>query len=227
MGHARNYVTFDIMRRILEDYFGYNCLFIMNVTDVDDKIILRARRNFLLKCYKDEGKDLKEVISDSKAAIEKAIAKQEKKVAEATEQMEKEKSNGGAQKKIDVFVNMLDQENLKLKKNQDALSDLEEVTKGTPTVESVLAVSGDFVAEVLDAEKMATVTDQSIFREHAAKYEAEFMEDLEKLGCRPPDALPRVSEYMEEIVKFVKVIEDGGFAYASNGSVYFDTQAYR
>lgn len=48
MGHARNYVTFDIVRRILEDYFGYDCLFVMNVTDVDDKIVLRARRNFLL-----------------------------------------------------------------------------------------------------------------------------------------------------------------------------------
>jgi cysteinyl-tRNA synthetase len=45
MGHARNYVTFDIVRRVLEDYFGYSCLFVMNVTDVDDKIILRARRN--------------------------------------------------------------------------------------------------------------------------------------------------------------------------------------
>lgn len=41
MGHARNYVTFDIVRRVLEDYFGYQCTFVMNVTDVDDKIILR------------------------------------------------------------------------------------------------------------------------------------------------------------------------------------------
>lgn len=51
VGHARNYLTFDIIRRVLEDYFGYNVLFVMNVTDVDDKIILRARRNYLLAQY--------------------------------------------------------------------------------------------------------------------------------------------------------------------------------
>lgn len=27
VGHARNYLSFDIVRRVLEDYFGYNCLF--------------------------------------------------------------------------------------------------------------------------------------------------------------------------------------------------------
>jgi cysteinyl-tRNA synthetase len=52
MGHARNYVTFDVIRRVLEDYFGYSVLFVMNVTDVDDKIILRARRNHLLAQYR-------------------------------------------------------------------------------------------------------------------------------------------------------------------------------
>lgn len=25
MGHARNYLTFDIIRRVLEDYFGSGC----------------------------------------------------------------------------------------------------------------------------------------------------------------------------------------------------------
>lgn len=51
MGHARNYVTFDIVRRILEDYFGYSILYVMNVTDVDDKIIRRAKRNYLLQQF--------------------------------------------------------------------------------------------------------------------------------------------------------------------------------
>ncbi len=54
-------MTFDILRRILEDYFGYNIQFVMNVTDVDDKIILRARRNFLLQRYRDATPDLTQV----------------------------------------------------------------------------------------------------------------------------------------------------------------------
>jgi cysteinyl-tRNA synthetase len=43
LGHARAYVTFDIVRRILSDYFGFSVFWTMNITDIDDKIILRAR----------------------------------------------------------------------------------------------------------------------------------------------------------------------------------------
>jgi cysteinyl-tRNA synthetase len=42
MGHARAYLSFDIVRRILVDYFGYHVTLIMNITDIDDKIIERA-----------------------------------------------------------------------------------------------------------------------------------------------------------------------------------------
>lgn len=42
---------------------------------------------------------------------------------------------------------------------------------GTVSVEDVLSVSGDFLAQMLDDEKGASVTDASIFRNHAAKYE--------------------------------------------------------
>lgn len=34
----RNYVTQDILRRIMTDYFGYDVHFVMNVTDIDDKV---------------------------------------------------------------------------------------------------------------------------------------------------------------------------------------------
>lgn len=42
LGHARAYVVFDIIRRFLE-YQGYEVNYIQNFTDVDDKIIARAR----------------------------------------------------------------------------------------------------------------------------------------------------------------------------------------
>lgn len=76
IGHARNYVTFDIIRRVLEDYFGFNVTYVMNVTDVDDKIILRARRNHLMKQFlaKDISKD--EVLILCCEVCAKAIAKQ-------------------------------------------------------------------------------------------------------------------------------------------------------
>lgn len=42
IGHASNYVRFDVVRRILTHHFGYDVLVQMNVTDIDDKIIKRA-----------------------------------------------------------------------------------------------------------------------------------------------------------------------------------------
>ncbi|MFH1563529.1 MAG: cysteine--tRNA ligase [Nitrospirota bacterium] len=43
MGHTRCYVTFDVVRRYLE-YLGYEVTFIQNFTDIDDKIIERAKQ---------------------------------------------------------------------------------------------------------------------------------------------------------------------------------------
>jgi cysteinyl-tRNA synthetase len=42
LGHARNYVSTDILRRILRDYFKFDVRFIMNITDVDDKVSVRC-----------------------------------------------------------------------------------------------------------------------------------------------------------------------------------------
>lgn len=47
LGHLRNYVGFDILRRVLEEYFGYDICYVMNITDIDDKIIMRAHRRRL------------------------------------------------------------------------------------------------------------------------------------------------------------------------------------
>src|ERR1035437_389879 len=42
LGHARCYVVFDIVRRVLSAN-GYQVRFVQNFTDVDDKIIARAQ----------------------------------------------------------------------------------------------------------------------------------------------------------------------------------------
>ncbi|XP_072153277.1 cysteine--tRNA ligase, mitochondrial isoform X1 [Bemisia tabaci] len=59
IGHACCYMKFDIIRRILEDFFNLKVHYIMGVTDIDDKIILKAnvlRENFktLAKLYEFE-----------------------------------------------------------------------------------------------------------------------------------------------------------------------------
>eukprot|EP00002_Diphylleia_rotans_P004414 TRINITY_DN1324_c0_g1_i3.p1 TRINITY_DN1324_c0_g1~~TRINITY_DN1324_c0_g1_i3.p1 ORF type:complete len:453 (-),score=67.81 TRINITY_DN1324_c0_g1_i3:631-1989(-) len=42
LGHARTYVSFDIIRRILSDHFHCNIFMVIGMTDVDDKILNRA-----------------------------------------------------------------------------------------------------------------------------------------------------------------------------------------
>jgi len=42
LGHARQQITFDVLRKYLK-FLGYKVKFVSNVTDVDDKIINKAR----------------------------------------------------------------------------------------------------------------------------------------------------------------------------------------
>jgi cysteinyl-tRNA synthetase len=46
LGHARNYVSTDILRRIMRDYFKFDVRFVMNITDVDDKVCLLRHCRF-------------------------------------------------------------------------------------------------------------------------------------------------------------------------------------
>eukprot|EP00195_Chlamydomonas_chlamydogama_P001473 CAMPEP_0202920984 /NCGR_PEP_ID=MMETSP1392-20130828/77139_1 /ASSEMBLY_ACC=CAM_ASM_000868 /TAXON_ID=225041 /ORGANISM="Chlamydomonas chlamydogama, Strain SAG 11-48b" /LENGTH=790 /DNA_ID=CAMNT_0049614513 /DNA_START=176 /DNA_END=2548 /DNA_ORIENTATION=+ len=236
LGHARNYVGFDIVRRVLEDYFGYNISFVMNVTDVDDKIILRARRNYLLNQHRTSGKSVSEVHAFAIQAAQASHAKQEGKVADAKKLVEdaeqeiksggEEGSSKGAVKKLEALKGALKQEEHKLTQIASVLSGLQ-AQQAPADAEALYKTAGDYMAESLDKELGSTVTDASIFRAHAAKYEAEFLQDMDALGCRRPDVMTRVSEYIPEVVEFVDRIVKNGMAYASNGSVYFDTSKFR
>ena len=69
-------------------------------------------------------------------------------------------------------------------------------------------------------------TDHSIFTELTKKYEQRFTEDMRALNVMDPDGLTRVTEYGEKIVEFVQRIEKNEYAYAIDGSVYFDIAAF-
>ena len=47
LGHARTFVSFDAIRRYLI-FRGYDVTFVQNVTDIDDKIINRAKERKVL-----------------------------------------------------------------------------------------------------------------------------------------------------------------------------------
>ncbi|KAJ6236395.1 cysteine--tRNA ligase [Anaeramoeba flamelloides] len=113
LGHARTYVGFDMIRRILEEYFNYNVNYVMNITNIDDKIIKRAKEN------------------------------------------------------NENFIDL------------------------------------------------------------AKKMEDLFFKDMKSLNVRKPDVITRVSDYIQDITDFILKIEENGFAYRSNGSVYFDVTEFQ
>lgn len=49
---------------------------------------------------------------------------------------------------------------------------------------------------------------------------------MTRLNVREPDIITRVTEFVPEIVEFVEGIIKNGYAYESEGSVYFNTLAF-
>ncbi|KAG0348813.1 hypothetical protein BG004_004072 [Podila humilis] len=231
IGHARNYVSLDILHRVVEDYFGYNVLFVENITDIDDKIIKRARQNHLFNNFK----------SGTTTVTPEAIAKAEdawKLYAEA----ELKAIDATAADNWTTFVENITRDatlkatlttaHPKFPMHFSALveaHDAIEAAKKSPSTSDAATfcdANKTTLSNLLDKELSHTVSDPKIFRDLAAFWEGEFFKDMDRLGVRRPDVLTRVSEYVPEIVDFVKKIIGNGYAYEAEGSVYFDTAAF-
>jgi len=62
--------------------------------------------------------------------------------------------------------------------------------------------------------------------ELAERYIGEYFADADALGIERADFYPRVSEHIEDIIKLIKVLMDKGFAYETEGDVYFRVNAF-
>lgn len=56
----------------------------------------------------------------------------------------------------------------------------------------------------------------------ATEMTADYLSNLRALGVNQIDRLPRATDNMDEIIKFIHELESQGFAYASDGDVFFD-----
>lgn len=53
-----------------------------------------------------------------------------------------------------------------------------------------------------------------------------YFEDVTALGCKPADVHPRVTHHIDDIIEFIEVLVDKGYAYESQGDVYYRTRKF-
>ncbi|MHA2789825.1 cysteine--tRNA ligase [Corynebacterium sp. S7] len=62
--------------------------------------------------------------------------------------------------------------------------------------------------------------------EWVSTYEREFTKAYDTLGVLPPSVEPRATGHVTQMVDYMQRLMDNGFAYAAEGSVYFDVNAW-
>ncbi|CAD5226388.1 unnamed protein product [Bursaphelenchus xylophilus] len=211
MGHARAYLSFDILRRVMENYFNYNVNYVMNITDIDDKIIKRARQCFLFEKYLKKDKEANDLIKDVTEALVLFNEKAEK-------ETDKDKKK--------MLTEMITRVNDTVKKlESDVVKAKGESSRDQ--FDQLLISAKDILSDWLDSRFGSTVNELSVFSKLARTFEKEFWDDMNNLGVKEPSAVTRVSEFIPEIIEYVQKIVDNGYGYvAKDGSVYFDTAAF-
>ncbi|KAG7285787.1 hypothetical protein NEMBOFW57_008081 [Staphylotrichum longicolle] len=233
LGHARNYVSTDIIRRILMHHFGFKVNFVMNYTDVDDKIIIKARRKRLLELEKEKPytpEQIRELVFkafqayagsnlplltgagqstvDEHNYLERRDAAYGNVLSGGTLSGEGKPSD--AEAKVKMHLGNMD----------SAAKSLRDSAGFDGAEEVLLPYLDSLYKETIDT------SDQTIFTDLTQAMEKAFNDDMVALNVLPPDAVTRVTEYVPQIVAFVEQIIAKGFAYEANGSVYFDIAAF-
>ena len=54
-----------------------------------------------------------------------------------------------------------------------------------------------------------------------------YFEDVTELGCKRADVHPRVTESIEIIIEFIEALIEKGYAYESQGDVYYKTRSFK
>lgn len=63
-------------------------------------------------------------------------------------------------------------------------------------------------------------------KEITSKYELSFLELSKSLKILPNNHNPRATEYVEEMIEFIKALINQDLAYEMNGNIFFDIEAY-
>ena len=246
LGHARNYVTTDILRRIMRDYFKFDVRFVMNITDVDDKvgcscqyrlysthvlpqIIIRARQRYLFSKYRAEARSRQEVLATATSAFEAYVKKQLPLVADVSPDSF-DKLAEASYPNPDALIRM------HLRFAGDAAMAITDASRAADAdlsafisrIQGIISPYLDQLAlDGLGKAQSTNILDHKIYLDLTQEFEQSFTNDMRGLNVLDADDVVRVTDYMQPIVDFVDRIVHNKFGYAtSDGSVYFDIEAF-
>lgn len=140
----------------------------MNITDIDDKIIKRARQNHLFEQYASAGYEIEKVLADAKPVLQVFA----KKVQECQD----------ADKKT-MLTCMLTKAEVSIAALEKIVAAHDEV-KIREQVKLFLNDIRDPLADWLDDRQGKTVTEHSIFSQLARQWEDAYHNDMEALNVR-------------------------------------------
>ncbi|HEX9416331.1 MAG TPA: cysteine--tRNA ligase [Gaiellaceae bacterium] len=83
-----------------------------------------------------------------------------------------------------------------------------------------------FVHNITDINDKIYAAAPGASAERAEQATAWYLEDTGDLGLGMPDELPKATDYVPQIVRFISKLIDGGFAYAAGGDVYFRVSSF-
>ncbi|KAJ3510950.1 hypothetical protein NM208_g15479 [Fusarium decemcellulare] len=229
----------------MKDYFGFCVKFVMNTTDIDDKIIVRGRQQYLLARFKEEhatgdGSVSDSVLAETNAAFRHYIGKNLSSLPPHTspetfseEVYKAYKQNAGPSPLVDAGTTEQGQavnvDDLLLRAYIETAWSATEALKAPGTLPDFFAKTDNILRPYLDASHGAETdsNNHKIYLELSQKFERRFFEDMGALNVLAPDQLTRVTEYVPQIVHFVEQIVSNGFGYATpDGSVYFDIDSF-
>lgn len=138
----------------------------MNITDIDDKIIKRARQNYLYEKYCKNISNLEQLLADQEKVFNSF--------------MENLKKNTDPDKKV-MMEKILDRMTSALDDLKNAVSN-KDVMKITEAQNKFLIEAKDPISDWLDKNEGATVTENSIFESLPRYWEDEFHNDMKALN---------------------------------------------